>query len=606
MRGVRGGSDSVAEWEGYEMSKASTDKTEKPRFARRLGRFRQDEDGGMIIFSLFLFVLILWFGGMAVDYMRFETTRAKLQATLDRAVLAAADLDQVLPPCDVVQDYFDKAGMADFLDQCNPQEGLNYRIVNATASADMPMLFADLPRVFTQPFSPGLSTLTVSSGSTAEERVSNVEVSLILDVSSSMQGSRFTNLVPAAHDFIDTVMANNGQGVDGLVTMSIFAYSAVVNPGDELASYYSLSDHHNYSNCMLIPDNLFNQTDLPFSPQSGAYTRVSHFDYGAQTATSVQPISRPWCFPGSENAAIIHTTDVGDLQGMVSDLVPFGNTAIDLGMKWGVALLDPASRSAVSGMVGSGTVPAIASGRPLDYDDPEGVLKVAVLMTDGANTTEYDLAEPYKSGMSTIWFWREYDNQPLWEVPKNRISIQYQGQNTPNNFDDDEFFYLDSPYYDRWADHPRGTNRDKYRNGTLNVSQTSMAGEGTHYENRAFHASWQDIYAGWVRTKIYNEFFNEPYSRGAIDYSTYVATYYSIEAIVGGGAANTRLSNVCQAARDEDIVIYAVAFEAPYGGQEALRDCASSPSHYFDVAGTDISGAFAAIASDIRALKLTQ
>lgn len=40
-------------------------------------RFRKDEDGGMIIFSLFMFVLVLTLAGLAVDLMRFETTRAK-------------------------------------------------------------------------------------------------------------------------------------------------------------------------------------------------------------------------------------------------------------------------------------------------------------------------------------------------------------------------------------------------------------------------------------------------------------------------------------------------------------------------------------------------
>lgn len=588
------------------MSKASRVTVKQSPLGRGFGRFRGDEEGGMIIFSLFLFVLILWFGGMAVDYMRFETTRAKLQATLDRAVLAAADLDQVLPPDEVVRDYFEKAGMLEFLDgEPEVYEGLNYRIVTANASADMPMLFADLPRVFVAPFSPGLSTLTVSGTSTAEERVSNVEVSLVLDVSSSMQGSRFNNLVPAAHDFIDTIMANNGTGSEGLVTMSIFAYSAVVNPGPELASYYALSDHHTYSNCMLIPDNQFDNTDLPTTPPTGTYTRVSHFDYGAQTDTNAQPIQRPWCFTGDENAAIIHSTSASDMRGMVSDLVPFGNTAIDLGMKWGVAMLDPAARSVVSGMIGSGDVPSVATGRPLDYDDEDGVLKVAVLMTDGANTTEYDLAEPYKSQQSTIWFWREYDNQPIYDVPRNRISIQYDGMDTPNYYYDDRFFNLNDQY-NRWSDYPKGTNRDQYRAGTLSPTQTSLAGEGVHYPNRVFHASWQDIFANWVRTKIYNTFFNEPYSRGAINYNTYVATYYSMEAVVNGGQADDRLSDICAAARDEGIIVYTVAFEAPSGGQNALRDCASSPSHYFDVAGTDISSAFAAIASDIRALKLTQ
>ena len=525
------------------MSVASRATVKKPLLSKRFGRFRGDEDGGMIIFSLFLFVLILWFGGMAVDYMRFETTRAKLQATLDRAVLAAADLDQVLPPEDVVRASFEKAGMLDFLDG-DPvvHEGLNYRIVTANATADMPMLFADLPRVFVHPFQPGLSTLTVSGTSTAEERVSNVEVSLILDVSSSMQGSRFNNLKPAAHDFIDTIMANNGTGSEGLVTMSIFAYSAVVNPGPELASYYSLSDHHTYANCMLIPDNQFDNTDLPTTPPTGRYTRVSNFDYGAETNQNAQPIQRPWCFTGDENAAIIHSTSPSDMRNMVTGLRPFGNTAIDLGMKWGVAMRDPSSRAVVSGMISQGETPAIATGRPLDYDDDDGVLKVAVLMTDGANTTEYDLAEPYKSEQSTIWFLRDSPGEALRHVDRDRISIQYQGMNTPTNYWDDRFFYLNAPYHSRTGNHPRGTDEYAYRSGNLQVDTTLARGPGVgiFYEDNVFHASWQDIFAIWVRTKHYNTFFNEPYSPGAIDYNTSRATYSSSEPGAARNRADTR------------------------------------------------------------------
>ena len=73
--------------------------TARPRaLRRRLNRFRQDEDGGLIIFSLYLFVMMLMIGGLAVDFMRYEITRTRLQNTLDRAVLAAADLRRRPPP----------------------------------------------------------------------------------------------------------------------------------------------------------------------------------------------------------------------------------------------------------------------------------------------------------------------------------------------------------------------------------------------------------------------------------------------------------------------------------------------------------------------------
>ena len=51
-------------------------------------------DGGLILFSLFILVLMLIVGGVAVDVMRFETERTMLQNTLDSATLAATNINR--------------------------------------------------------------------------------------------------------------------------------------------------------------------------------------------------------------------------------------------------------------------------------------------------------------------------------------------------------------------------------------------------------------------------------------------------------------------------------------------------------------------------------
>lgn len=75
------------------------------------GGFSRNEDGSLLIFGLFMFVIMLIVAGVSLDVMRFEERRTTLQATTDRAVLAAADLRQTLPAKDVVKDYFKKAGL---------------------------------------------------------------------------------------------------------------------------------------------------------------------------------------------------------------------------------------------------------------------------------------------------------------------------------------------------------------------------------------------------------------------------------------------------------------------------------------------------------------
>ncbi|MEE4347430.1 MAG: hypothetical protein V2I53_11600, partial [Paracoccaceae bacterium] len=48
------------------------------RTARRgwsLDRFRRDEDGAIVIFSVFMFLMIVLLGALGVDMMRFEMER---------------------------------------------------------------------------------------------------------------------------------------------------------------------------------------------------------------------------------------------------------------------------------------------------------------------------------------------------------------------------------------------------------------------------------------------------------------------------------------------------------------------------------------------------
>jgi hypothetical protein len=65
---------------------------------------------------------------------------------------------------------------------------------------------------------------------------------------------------------------------------------------------------------------------------------------------------------------------------------------------------------------------------------------------------------------------------------------------------------------------------------------------------------------------------------------------------------------VCENLRREGVLVYAVAFEAPMGGQTLMRNCASSDGHFFNTNGAGISEVFQAIGRQINAqsLRLTQ
>jgi hypothetical protein len=90
------------------------------------------------------------------------------------------------------------------------------------------------------------------------------------------------------------------------------------------------------------------------------------------------------------------------------------------------------------------------------------------------------------------------------------------------------------------------------------------------------------------------------------DSEAYNDWYYGVRSYVDSAIKDARTKAICDAAKAEQIIVFTIGFEAPYGGRTVLQDCASSDSHFFDVDGLEISDAFSAIASSIRQLRLTQ
>ncbi|KUF09253.1 TadE/TadG family type IV pilus assembly protein [Pseudoponticoccus marisrubri] len=194
---------------------------------QELNRFRTEEDGNITIFSVMMIVLILIITGASVDIMRFEATRAQLQATMDRAVLAAADLDQHQHASTVVTDYMQKAGLEDALGGVDVEDGFNYRVVDAHAQVELDTFFLHMS---------GFDRLTAPARSIAEEKISNVEVSLVLDISGSMRNNgRMDRMRPAAQSFVNKVMT---EQTNGITTLNLVPFAGQVNPGDILFDYF--------------------------------------------------------------------------------------------------------------------------------------------------------------------------------------------------------------------------------------------------------------------------------------------------------------------------------------------------------------------------------
>ena len=528
-----------------------------------LRRFAREEDGVIVAFSVYFMLIILFVGAVGVDVMRFESQRSKLQHTLDQAVLAAADLDQMSPPAQVVADYFEKAGLtnAELLTTV-VDEGLNYREVTATAREVMPTQLSHML---------GLAEMTAPAASAAEERVDSVEISMVLDVSGSMDGSRINRLRPAAISFVDTVLALSD---DEDVSISIVPYATQVAAGETLLNQFNRSDSHDYSHCLNFNASDFSTTSMtPAASGSRTYEQTQHFDVFTYSndpqGLSDEPGSGSWwrhtpryhtepvCHVRASSQILPLSNNTVDLHGQINALEAGGNTSMDIGVKWGAALLDPSLQPVVSSLVTSNEIDSAFNGRPLDYTDPNSI-KVLVVMTDGQNTDQYMVRPEFRSGNSNVYY----------NASNGRYAV-----------------YRNSRYYYQTGS---GARMIRSYDWTWSLSSSWV------------RLSYQDLFAraslAWIAYYFY----------GDLDWNYWNNWYHYPSTSVSGSTKDNRLQEACNAAKNNGIVIYTIGFEAPWQGANELQQCASTPSHFFDVQGLEIEEAFSAIAQSISQLKLTQ
>ena len=495
----------------------------------------RDETGSMTIFAMFIFVIILIVGGMAVDIMRYENKRVHLQNTADRAVLAAGSLRQPNDPEEVVREYFRREGLEEYLTNVRIEEGLNFRRVNVSTSDTSPTMFMKFL---------GVNELTMTPVSASEERYSKVEVSLVLDISGSMvqnNSTRLANLRSAGQDFIDTLYENSEPGQ---VSVSIIPYAAQVNLGPVFSQYFNISPRLTQSQCVNFAVGSFNTTQLR---PTDSLTATGHFD-----PWQLGQISSITCPTQSGAELVAFSGDPDFLRNRINSLHAVGGTSIEIGVKWGAALLDPAMRPVITEMIADGHISSEFSGRPLAYED-EDALKVLVIMTDGDNFEERQMRTAYISGISPIHRHKNEDRYSIYVPSRNEYYVPHLSSNR------------------RWQSDPYGGF-----NGSNQLTWDQL---------------WELKTVRWVVSNLYHS-------------STHPAPTF-VDSIQPW-QKNERMEAICNAVNARDIPIFTVAFEAGDLGRAAMQLCATSLSHYFDVDGTDIRGAFRAIAGTINRLRLTQ
>ncbi|MDR7123979.1 TadE/TadG family type IV pilus assembly protein [Pseudotabrizicola sp. 4114] len=542
-------------------------------------RFARDEDGHVVVFTAIMATLMLMLAGVGIDIINFETVRTKQQQTLDRATLAAASLTQELDAESVVRDYFAKADMTDHLRLVQFQRTFNASTVRAEAEIELTPIFMNL-------YDLSDSTKLVARGaSQAEQRINNIEIMLVLDVSGSMAGTKLTNLKSAASEFIDTVMS---QDIENRVSIGIVPYNGQVNLPQYLQTMFTSQDDHlvDYVNCFDLPGSTYGSltlsrtTPMPVTAHADTYSTTSTGYIAPTHSSAVVDIGNRWCPPSQVNVIRAPTNDRTALKNHINGLTAIGATSINAGLKWGAALLDPSARSLYTGMVSAGQTPSYFGNRPFEYDDREA-MKIIVLMTDGEHFAEERMNSGFRVGTS-----------PIWRATSGGLySVFHQARvntSSSSNICNSRPFYV--PHLNAWHSRPW--------NGTTPSTSTCYSTTATY--TGATQQRWQDLWASVRVSWAAQQFYVRPLGVTQTNQMNTMRTQTPINNM------NTQLQQVCTLAKAREVMVYGIAFEAPTNGRTQIEQCASSPAHYFNAQGLEISTAFRSIATNISQLKLTQ
>jgi len=554
-----------------------------------LRRFRRREDGSLIVFGLFLFATAFLMSGMAVDVMRSENRRAALAQTLDRCTLNAAALRQTLDPAAVVRDCVNREGLLPFLKSVTVTSVAGARSVEAKGDIPVETFFMHAS---------GVDTLNVGARSKAEQRATNIEIVLALDVSGSMNtNDRIGGLRTAARNFVNTVLGNNTDRI----SIAVVPYNGQVNLGPALAAKYNITHQPGLTttsngdmrnvNCVDMPASVYTYTGIPRTLAMPATGWVDAFSTAAQNATystsGMSPNgSNVWCPPSTTNVVRMPDDNITNLNTYLGNLNAIGATSINAGVKWAGALLDPEARSVVNEFVTAGTVPPEFRDRPFDYSKRDA-LKIIVLMTDGENFGDVRLNDSptnYRTGLS-----------PVFRGTDGNFSIQFL-TGRPTAAGTNQF----------WVPH-----RDPDNNSTNGIQgewrATSWGGTTTTQGTQlTWQQLWQHATPSWVAWHLYARALRSATADRQALYNTQFAAFRTQR----GSSTSTpemdaELQQICNLTKQQGVLIYGIAFSAPTRGITTTRNCASSDGHFFTSNNnTALNAAFQAIATNITQLRL--
>ena len=195
-------------------------------------RFRDDRHGGVAIIFALTVIMIVGIVGGAIDYGRWHHAKTKLQYAIDNAALAAGrvaqtsggDTDQVVA---TARTYYDQMKSNDLITETATFEPVdNGTAIRATSDAEVSTPFLSVYGFPKLPIHVGAKVI-LSNAQTGGHRV---EISMMLDVTGSMWGTKLADLKTAAKDLVNIVVDSNNPDY---ARVALAPFSEHVNVGPD-------------------------------------------------------------------------------------------------------------------------------------------------------------------------------------------------------------------------------------------------------------------------------------------------------------------------------------------------------------------------------------
>lgn len=354
-----------------------------------LKRFWRNDAGTVAVIFSVMAPMLVAFVGSGVDFGRAYAARQKLINASESAALAAASLSNERDAAAVVADYL-RVNTANLRQVGEPptittkiDDKLNSRRVEIHVQAKIPTFFLQIV---------GVDTLEINTVAVAQEAKKDIEVAMVLDISSSMSGGKLTELKDASNSFVDVMLKDERSKT---TSINLIPFGGTVNIGGALFTRLAeagASATWNPSRSEYNIQDRIREKDFRFS---NGDTCVEHrsvdFESGGLIPNNSRPqlpdfwvwnSKNPWC-PPDASQVLLNSNKVSALEAAIDGMALSDGTGMDIGAMWGFKTLSPAWRGVLGGDFAE---------RPSDFDDD--TMKIMVIMSDGGITPQYRPKEP--------------------------------------------------------------------------------------------------------------------------------------------------------------------------------------------------------------------